>query len=366
MAVKSNLEAVRDTMDELMAADDRVMIIGEDVEEGGVFRATDGLLKKYGHDRVIDSPLAESSIVGVSIGASLNGLRPIAEIQFADFILPAVNQIISEAAKFRYRSSGDWSCPIVIRAPYGGGIHGGLYHSQSMEQIFAHQPGLKVVAPSTPYDMKGLLRAAVLDPDPVIFFEHKRTYRLIKGEVPDEPYEIPIGKAEIRREGGDLTIFSYGLAMHMCLQAAESVASQDGIECTVVDLRSLLPLDKETILETARGNRQDSDRPRGQPDVRYRSARWRRSSRSTPSSTSTVPSPALEVRTYRRCRSTTSWKSFTCRARKRSRPPFGSSPRINQRPQRQFPFRNRSTTWRPKFECRSLARASPKAQLCAG
>ena len=252
MAVKSNLEAVRDTMDELMAADDRVMIIGEDVEEGGVFRATDGLLKKYGHDRVIDSPLAESSIVGVSIGASLNGLRPIAEIQFADFILPAVNQIISEAAKFRYRSSGDWSCPIVIRAPYGGGIHGGLYHSQSMEQIFAHQPGLKVVAPATPYDMKGLLRAAVLDPDPVIFFEHKRTYRLIKGEVPDEPYEIPIGKAEIRREGGDLTIFSYGLAMHMCLQAAESVASQDGIECTVVDLRSLLPLDKETILESAR------------------------------------------------------------------------------------------------------------------
>ena len=252
MAVKSNLEAVRDTMDELMAADERIIIIGEDVEEGGVFRATDGLLKKYGHDRVIDSPLAESSIVGVSIGASLNGLRPIAEIQFADFILPAVNQIISEAAKLRYRSGGDWSCPIVIRAPYGGGIHGGLYHSQSLEQIFAHQPGLKVVAPATPYDIKGLLRAAVLDPDPVIFFEHKRTYRLIKGEVPDEPYEIPIGKAEIRREGGDLTIFSYGLAMHMCLQAAESVASQDGTECTVVDLRSLLPLDKEIILETAR------------------------------------------------------------------------------------------------------------------
>jgi len=252
MALKSNLQAVRDTLDELMAADERIMIIGEDVEEGGVFRATDGLLKKYGHDRVIDSPLAESSIVGVSIGASLNGLRPIAEIQFADFILPAVNQIISEAAKFRYRSGGDWSCPIVIRAPYGGGIHGGLYHSQSMEQIFAHQPGLKVVAPATPYDMKGLLRAAVLDPDPVIFFEHKRTYRLIKGEVPDEPYEIPIGKAEIRREGDDLTIFSYGLAMHMCLQAAESVASEDGIQCTVVDLRSLLPLDKETILETAR------------------------------------------------------------------------------------------------------------------
>jgi 2-oxoisovalerate dehydrogenase E1 component beta subunit len=252
MSVKSNLEAIRDTLDEVMAADERVMVMGEDVEEGGVFRATEGLLKKYGTGRVIDSPLAESSIVGVSIGASLNGMRPIAEIQFADFILPAVNQIISEAAKLRYRSAGDWSCPIVIRAPYGGGIHGGLYHSQSMEQLFTHVPGLKVVAPCTPYDMKGLLRSAVLDPDPVIYFEHKRTYRLIRGDVPDEPYEIPIGKAEIRRQGDDLTVISYGLAMHMCLQAAETVASESGIECTIVDLRSLLPLDRETILETAK------------------------------------------------------------------------------------------------------------------
>jgi 2-oxoisovalerate dehydrogenase E1 component beta subunit len=252
VSVKSNLEAIRDTLDELMAADDSIMIIGEDVEEGGVFRATEGLFKKYGSGRVLDSPLAESSIVGVSIGASLNGMRPIAEIQFADFILPAVNQIISEAAKLRYRSAGDWSCPIVIRAPYGGGIHGGLYHSQSMEQLFAHIPGLKVVAPSTPYDMKGLLRAAVLDPDPVIYFEHKRTYRLIRGEVPDAPYEIRIGEAEVRREGDDLTIFSYGLAMHMCLEAAESVAAENDIQCTVVDLRTLLPLDRETILETAK------------------------------------------------------------------------------------------------------------------
>jgi 2-oxoisovalerate dehydrogenase E1 component beta subunit len=252
MAVKSNLEAVRDTLDELMAQDERVMVLGEDVEEGGVFRATEGLLKKYGAGRVMDTPLAESSIIGVSIGASINGMRPIAEIQFADFILPAVNQIISEAAKLRYRSAGDWSCPIVVRAPYGGGIHGGLYHSQSMEQLFTHVPGLKVVAPATPYDMKGLLRAAVLDPDPVIYFEHKRTYRLIRGEVPDERYEIPIGKAEVRRDGDDLTVFSYGLAMHMCLQAAEAVAAEDGIQCTVVDLRTLLPLDRETILETAR------------------------------------------------------------------------------------------------------------------
>src|SRR5579885_1144219 len=252
MAVKSNLEAVRDTIDQLMAEDECVIVIGEDVEEGGVFRATEGLLKKYGPQRIIDSPLAESSIVGVSIGASINGMRPIAEIQFADFILPAVNQIISEAAKLRYRSGGEWSCPIVIRAPYGGGIHGGLYHSQSMEQLFTHQPGLKVVAPSTPYDMKGLLRAAVRDPDPVLFFEHKRTYRLIRGEVPDEPYELPIGVAEVRRRGDDLTVFSYGLAMHMCLEAAEQVAAQDGIQCTVVDLRSLAPLDRETILETAK------------------------------------------------------------------------------------------------------------------
>jgi len=251
VSVKSNLEAVRDTIEELMAADERVIVLGEDVEEGGVFRATEGLLKKYGQSRIMDTPLAESSIVGVSIGASLNGLRPIAEIQFADFILPAVNQIISEAAKLRYRSGGEWSCPIVIRAPYGGGVHGGLYHSQSMEQIFAHQPGLKVLAPSTPYDLKGLLRAAALDPDPVLFFEHKRTYRLIRGEVPDEPFEIPIGQAEVRREGDDLTIFSYGLAMHMCLEAAQIVAGE-GIECTVVDLRSLRPLDTETILETAK------------------------------------------------------------------------------------------------------------------
>jgi len=252
MAVKSIIEAVRDTLDELMAADERIIVLGEDVEEGGVFRATDGLLKKYGDSRVLDTPLAESSIVGVSIGASLNGLVPIAEIQFADFILPAVNQIISEAAKLRYRSAGDWHCPIVIRAPYGGGIHGGLYHSQSMEQLFTHVPGLKVVAPATPYDVKGMLRAAVLDPDPVIFFEHKRTYRLIRGEVPDESYEIPLGKAEVRRRGDDLTVFSYGLAMHMCLEAAETVAVADGTQCTVVDLRSLLPLDRETILATAR------------------------------------------------------------------------------------------------------------------
>src|SRR5579885_2095406 len=195
MAVKSNLEAVRDTIDQLMAEDECVIVIGEDVEEGGVFRATEGLLKKYGPQRIIDSPLAESSIVGVSIGASLNGLRPIAEIQFADFILPAVNQIISEAAKFRYRSGGDWGCPIVIRAPYGGGIHGGLYHSQSMEQLFTHQPGLKVVAPSTPYDMKGLLRPAVRHPD-------RQGGDPSRGRRPDR-VQLRAGDAHVPGGGGD-------------------------------------------------------------------------------------------------------------------------------------------------------------------
>lgn len=251
MAVKSILETVRDTLHEEMARDPAIIVMGEDVEEGGVFRATEGLRKAFGPDRVLDMPLAESSIVGAAIGASLNGLRPVAEIQFADFILPAVNQIISEAAKFRYRSAGDWSCPIVIRAPYGGGVHGGLYHSQSMEALFAHHPGLKVVAPATAYDTKGLLISAIRDPDPVLYFEHKRTYRLIKGEVPDEEYTVPIGKAAVRRQGDDLTLFSYGLALQYALDAAERVASE-GIDVQVVDLRTIYPLDRETILESAK------------------------------------------------------------------------------------------------------------------
>ncbi|MGI8550843.1 MAG: alpha-ketoacid dehydrogenase subunit beta [Dehalococcoidia bacterium] len=251
MPIKSILEAVRDALHEEMARDPSIIVMGEDVEEGGVFRATEGLVKAYGNDRVLDMPLAESSIVGAAIGASLNGLRPVAEIQFADFILPAVNQIISEAAKFRYRSGGDWTCPIVIRSPYGGGVHGGLYHSQSMEALFAHHPGLKVVAPSTPYDVKGLLISAIRDPDPVLFFEHKRTYRLLKGEVPDGEYTVPIGKAEVRRQGEDLTLFSYGLALHQSLEAAERVAG-DGIDVEVVDLRTIYPLDRQTILESAK------------------------------------------------------------------------------------------------------------------
>ena len=252
MAVKTILEAIRDGLKEEMERDERVFILGEDVEEGGVFRATEGLKQEFGSERVMDTPLAESSIVGVAIGASLNGLLPVAEIQFADFILPAMNQIISEAAKLRYRSAGDWTCPIVIRAPYGGGGAGGLYHSQSMEALFYHVPGLKVVAPATPHDMKGMIISAIRDPDPVIYFEHKRTYRMIKGEVPEKEYTVPIGKAEVRRRGDDLTVFSYGLTMHLALQAAETLAKDEGIEATVVDLRTLLPLDRETIVEEAK------------------------------------------------------------------------------------------------------------------
>src|SRR6266853_1480058 len=194
-----------------MAADERVMVLGEDVEEGGVFRATEGLLQKYGAGRVLDTPLAESSIVGVAIGASLNGLRPIAEIQFADFIHPAFDQIVSEAARTRYRTNGDYSVPIVIRAPFGGGIHGGLYHSQSIEAFYAHVPGLKVVVPSMPADAHGLLKSAIRDPDPVIFLEHKKVYRLVTEEVPDGDHLVPIGPAAVRREGTNLSCFAWGL-----------------------------------------------------------------------------------------------------------------------------------------------------------
>jgi 2-oxoisovalerate dehydrogenase E1 component beta subunit len=251
MATKSILETVRDTLSEIMDADGRVMVLGEDVQAGGVFKATEGLLAKYGPERVLDTPLAESSIVGIAIGAALNGLVPIAEIQFADFIFPAMNQIISEAARLRYRSNNGWGCPIVIRSPYGGGVHGGLYHSQCLEAFFAHVPGLKVVTPATPADMKGLLWSAVLDPDPVLVFEHKRTYRLIRGEAPEGRHLVPIGKADVKRRGDDLTVFTFGLCLHQTLEAAEEL-SKEGFEATVVDLRTVRPLDTETILEEAR------------------------------------------------------------------------------------------------------------------
>jgi 2-oxoisovalerate dehydrogenase E1 component beta subunit len=228
-----------------------VLVLGEDIQEGGVFRATDGMLERFGPQRVLDTPLAESSIVGLSIGMAQNGCLPIAEIQFADFAFPAFNQIISEAARWRYRSNNGWGCPIVVRMPFGAGIRGAMYHSQSIEALLAHVPGLKVVVPSTPYDAKGLLKSAVRDPDPVIYFEHKKAYRMLKEELPEDDFTVPIGPAELRREGDDITVISYGLMAHECLQAAEELAA-DGIEATMLDLRTLAPLDREAILDAAR------------------------------------------------------------------------------------------------------------------
>ncbi len=252
MPTKSYLEAIRDGMREEMRRDERVMILGEDVgAKGGVFGTTEGLQQEFGEWRVMDSPLAESCIVGVCIGAALYGLRPIAEIQFQDFIMPAVDQIVSEAAKMRYRSNNAWGVPMVLRAPFGGGVHGALYHSQSIEAMFCGVPGLKVVVPSTPYDAKGLLISALRDPDPVLFFEHKRAYRSVKGEVPDEEYTVPLGTAAVVREGDDIAIFTYGIMVHTALEAAERLAA-DGFECQVVDLRSLRPLDRQAIVDNAR------------------------------------------------------------------------------------------------------------------
>jgi 2-oxoisovalerate dehydrogenase E1 component beta subunit len=252
MAVKTLIEGVREALAEEMERDERVWVLGEDVgKKGGVFLATEGLHGRFGEARVLDTPLAESAIVGVAIGAALNGLIPVAEIQFADFIHPAFDQLVSEAARIRYRSNGDWSCPIVVRAPFGGGVHGGLYHSQSVEAFYAHVPGLKVVIPSTPADAKGLLKSAIRDPDPVMFFEHKKAYRLVKGEVPDGEVLVPIGQAAVRREGRSLTCVAWGLMVHHCLEAAEAVAA-DGVSVEVIDLRTLRPLDRETILASVR------------------------------------------------------------------------------------------------------------------
>jgi 2-oxoisovalerate dehydrogenase E1 component subunit beta len=246
------LESIRQGIDEMMTRDARIFVFGEDVgKRGGVFRVTEGLYEKYGPLRIIDSPLAESVIAGACIGAALNDTLPIAEIQFADFIAPAFNQIVQEAARIRYRSNNGWNVPLVIRAPYGGGIHGALYHSQSIEAFFCHVPGLKVVAPATPYDAKGLLKSSIDDPDPVLFLEHKKCYRLIKGAVPEEDYRIPIGVADIKRPGTDLTVISYGLMLHHSLEAAAELAGED-VEIEVLDLRTLRPLDAEAILASVR------------------------------------------------------------------------------------------------------------------
>ena len=253
MTEKNVVTAIHDTLHEEMAADQRLVVLGEDVgARGGVFRVTQGFMEEFGEQRVIDTPLAEGAIVGLAVGMALHGLIPVAEIEFADFIHPAFDQIVSEVARMRYRTNGDFSLPMVIRTPWGGGVHGALYHSQSIEAFFGHVPGLKVVAPSTPYDAAGMLRSAIADPDPVLFLEHKRTYRLISGEVPDEPFRVPIGPADVKREGDDLTAVAYGLMLHHCLEAAQRLEQDHGVSVEVVDVRTINPLDKETILTSVR------------------------------------------------------------------------------------------------------------------
>jgi 2-oxoisovalerate dehydrogenase E1 component beta subunit len=253
MTEKNVVTAIHDTLHDLMVADERIVVLGEDIAvRGGVFRVTDGFLDEFGERRVIDTPLAEGGIIGVALGMALHGLLPVAEIEFADFIHPAFDQIVSEVARMRYRTNGDFGLPMVIRTPWGGGVHGALYHSQSIEAFYGHVPGLKVVAPSTPADAAGMLRSAIADPDPVLFLEHKRTYRLIKGEVPDGPFEVPIGKADVKREGEDLTAIAYGLMLHVCLEAASRLRDDHGLSVEVVDVRTISPLDKETILASVR------------------------------------------------------------------------------------------------------------------
>ncbi|MFL5778420.1 MAG: alpha-ketoacid dehydrogenase subunit beta [Chloroflexota bacterium] len=252
MPLKTFIEAVRETLADEMRRDERVIVLGEDVgKKGGVFLATDGLWTEFGDDRVIDTPLTESMIIGTSIGAAMNGLRPVAEIQFADFIHPAFNQLVSEAARIRYRSNNGYAVPMVVRAPYGGGVHGALYHSQSVEGFYTHVPGLKVVIPSTPHDARGLLRSSIRDEDPVLFFEHKKMYRSVRGDVPDTDYTVPLGRAAVTHPGTQITVIASGLMAHYALEAADRVA-EDGISVEVVDLRTLRPLDKETVLDSVR------------------------------------------------------------------------------------------------------------------
>ena len=265
MAQMNMIEAIRDAMDVCMDKDPSVVILGEDVGYfGGVFRCTDGLQRKYGEHRVIDAPIAEGGIVGTSIGMGVNGLRPVAEIQFADYIYPGFDQIVSELAKLRYRSSGDFFSPVTIRTPCGGGIRGGQTHSQSPEGIFTHVSGIKTVMPSNPYDAKGLLISAIESDDPIVFFEPKRIYNgpfdgdpdkpavswasHPKGEVPEGHYTVPIGEAEIVRAGNDMTIVTYGTLVHVAVAAAEATS----VDVEVIDVRSLSPLDATTLTDSVK------------------------------------------------------------------------------------------------------------------
>jgi 2-oxoisovalerate dehydrogenase E1 component beta subunit len=246
------VQAVNDALRLEMRRDPRVVVLGEDVGKfGGVFRATAGLYEEFGPERVIDTPLAEGGIIGAAAGMALYGLRPIPEIQFADFIFPAFDQLVNEVAKYRYRSGGQYPCPLVVRTPYGGGIKGGHYHSQSPEALFIHTAGLKVVSPSNPYDAKGLLLASMRQQDPILFLEPKRIYRAAKGEVPEGDYEVELGKASVLREGTDVCVICWGAMVHEAIAAAES-AAQEGISCEVIDLRTLWPLDIEQITRSAK------------------------------------------------------------------------------------------------------------------
>lgn len=252
MAQSTLVQAINKALHEEMQRDDNVVVLGEDVGiNGGVFRATEGLFQAFGEDRVMDTPLCETGIIGAAIGMAVYGLKPVPEIQFADYIYPAFDQVVSELAKIRYRSGGDFKSPVVIRTPYGGGIRGGHYHSQSPEAFFCHTPGLKVVIPSTPYDAKGLLKSAIRGDDPVIFMEPKKIYRAFKQDVPDSDYLVPIGPARIARQGELVTLYCYGAMVPVCEKAAEKAASE-GISVEIVDLRTLYPLDMDTILESVK------------------------------------------------------------------------------------------------------------------
>jgi 2-oxoisovalerate dehydrogenase E1 component beta subunit len=252
MPTMNIIQAVNNALRLEMAREPKVVVLGEDIGKfGGVFRATSGLYDEFGADRVIDTPLAEGGIIGAAIGMALYGLRPVPEIQFADFIFPAFDQIVNELAKFRYRSGGQYPCPVVIRTPVGGGIRGGHYHSQSPEALFIHTPGLKVVAPSNPYDAKGLLLSSLRQNDPVLFMEPKRIYRASRGEVPEDDYTLELGKAKVVREGEQCTLIAYS-GMTVIAEEAASKAADQGISCEVIDLRTLMPFDIETLVASVK------------------------------------------------------------------------------------------------------------------
>jgi len=252
MPTMNMVQAVNDALRVAMKADPRVVLLGEDIGQvGGVFRVTSGLMEEFGQDRVIDTPLTENGIIGAAVGMAMYGMKPVPEIQFADFLWPAYEQVVNELSKYRYRSGGEYSAPLVIRTPVGGGIRGGHYHSQHPEAQFVCLPGIKVVIPSNPHDAKGLLLASIFDPDPVVFFEPKRVYRAAKGEVPEGDYRVPLSKARVARPGRDITVLSYGAMLYEALDAATK-ASKQGVECEVIDLRTLWPVDIETIIESVK------------------------------------------------------------------------------------------------------------------